>query len=95
MGLIEKLKKNSKIKQTATLDKSIVTDIKDFIRTDIPLMNLALSGDVNGGLASGLTVIAGPSRHFKSNYALQMGKYQQKENFRNNKSYSQVLPICF
>jgi hypothetical protein len=79
MGLIDRLKKNSNIKDTAVLTKSIVTKEKEFIQTDIPLLNLALSGDIDGGLSNGLTVIAGPSRHFKSNYMLKMGKaFQDK-----------------
>jgi hypothetical protein len=31
---------------------------------------LALSGSVNGGLSSGLTIVAAPSKHFKSNISL-------------------------
>ena len=35
-------------------------------------MNVALSGDLEGGLTSGLTVLAGPSKHFKTSFALLM-----------------------
>ena len=62
---MDKLKKNSKIKETMTLENSVVFEEKDFITTDYPMINLALSGDIDGGLTSGLTMIAGPSKHFK------------------------------
>jgi len=40
--------------------------------TDVPMVNVALSGSVDGGLAPGLTVLAGPSKHFKTSFALLM-----------------------
>jgi RecA/RadA recombinase len=36
------------------------------------MINVALSGDIDGGITSGLTVLAGPSKHFKSSFALLM-----------------------
>ena len=36
------------------------------------MMNVALSGSVDGGLAPGLTVLAGPSKHFKTSFGLIM-----------------------
>jgi len=36
------------------------------------MINVALSGDPDGGLGSGLTVLAGPSKHFKTSFALLM-----------------------
>lgn len=44
------------------------------IPTDIPLLNIALAGAVDGGLSSGVNVIAGPSKHFKSLMALMIAK---------------------
>ena len=38
----------------------------------MPMINAALSGSVDGGLGSGLTVLAGPSKHFKTSFALLM-----------------------
>ena len=73
MSLIEKLKKNSTLaKRTDVLSKSKFIGKKDFIRTSVPMLNVALSGKIDGGFSSGLTVLAGPSKHFKSNYALLM-----------------------
>ena len=52
---------------------------KDFTKTRVPAMNLALSGDLGGGLTDGLTVLAGPSKHFKSNIGLvQVEAYLRK-----------------
>lgn len=72
MSLMDKLKKNSKIKETDNLADSKFFNNKDVIPTDVPMMNVALSGDVEGGLSSGLTVLAGPSKHFKTSFALKM-----------------------
>lgn len=72
MSLMDKLKKNSKIKESDTLATSQFFNEKDVIPTDVPMMNVALSGDVDGGVTSGLTVLAGPSKHFKTSFALKM-----------------------
>jgi RecA/RadA recombinase len=69
---MDKLKKNSKIKTTEVLSDSKFFNEKDFTPTDVPMVNVALSGDVDGGLSAGLTVLAGPSKHFKTSFALLM-----------------------
>jgi len=69
---MDKLKKNSKIKETATLSTSKFFTEKDMVPTDVPMVNVALSGSVNGGISPGLTVLAGPSKHFKTSFALLM-----------------------
>lgn len=69
---MDKLKKNSKIKTTEVLSKSKFFNEKDFTSTDVPMVNVALSGDPDGGLSAGLTVLAGPSKHFKTSFALLM-----------------------
>ena len=73
MSIMDKLKKNSKIKSTDILSDSPLFAEKDMIPTDVPMINVALSGDMDGGLSSGLTVLAGPSKHFKTSFALLMG----------------------
>jgi len=70
--LLEKLKKNSKLELTAVLSNSTVFNKKDDIVTDVPMLNVALSGDLERGLTSGLTVLAGPSKHFKTSFGLIM-----------------------
>ena len=72
MSIMDKLKKNSKIKETQVLDKSIFFSKKEQSPTEVPMVNTALSGDPDGGLSSGLTVLAGPSKHFKTSFALLM-----------------------
>ena len=66
MGIMDKLKKNSRVSTTDVLADSMLFKDKDVIPTTVPMVNVALSGDMDGGLSSGLTVLAGPSKHFKS-----------------------------
>ena len=63
---MDKLKKNSKVKDASILSESKFFTQKDMVQTDVPMINVALSGDIEGGLAPGLTVLAGPSKHFKT-----------------------------
>ena len=44
------------------------------IPTDVPMINVALSGRLDGGLTPGLTMWAGPSKHFKTAFSLLMAK---------------------
>lgn len=74
MTLLEKLKKNSTIKETEVLNKSKFFSKKDLIQTAVPMVNVALSGSLDGGLAPGLTVFAGPSKHFKTAFSLLLAK---------------------
>jgi RecA/RadA recombinase len=70
MSLLDKLVKNSTIKMTAQLTESTVFGKKEMATTPVPMVNVALSGDPDGGLSPGLLVLAGPSKHFKSAFAL-------------------------
>ena len=72
--LLEKLQKNTTIKDTAVLQDSKFFNAKDLIQTPVPMINVALSGKLDGGLAPGLTVFAGPSKHFKTAFALMLAK---------------------
>ena len=78
MSIMDKLKKNSKIGTSATLSQSKFFGDKELIDTGVPMINVALSGDLNGGLSSGLTVLAGPSKHFKTSFALLMAAAYQR-----------------
>ena len=73
-SLMDKLKAASTIKETAILDESKFFNDKDFVTTDVPAINIAFSGKLNGGFTSGLTVLAGPSKHFKTSFALLAAK---------------------
>jgi len=79
MSIMDKLKKNSKIKETSILSDSKFFTEKDMVPTDVPMMNVALSGSVDGGLAPGLTVLAGPSKHFKTSFGLIMASAYLKK----------------
>jgi len=74
MSILEKIKKNSSIKESAILSKSKFFTQKDMIPTAIPIINVALSGKLDGGLTPGLTMWAGPSKHFKTAFSLLMAK---------------------
>ena len=83
MSIMDKLKKNSKLENTAILSESKYFQDVDMIPTDIPMLNVALSGDIDGGLTPGLTMLAGPSKHFKTSFALvlarsYLNKYQSQ-----------------
>jgi RecA/RadA recombinase len=80
MSVMDKLKKNSKLKNTEVLSESKFFNEKDMTPTDSPMINVALSGSVEGGLASGLTVLAGPSKHFKTSFALIMAAAYLKKH---------------
>ena len=79
MSVMDKLKKNSKIKDTAILSDSVLFSEKDMIPTEVPMINVALSGSLEGGLTPGLTVLAGPSKHFKTSFALLMASAYMKK----------------
>ena len=74
MSLLDKLKKNITIKETDELANSKFFNSKDLIHTPVPMVNVALSGRLDGGLTPGLTVFAGPSKHFKTAFALLLAK---------------------
>lgn len=74
MSLLDKLKKNSTIRDSDILSESNLFKTKDLIQTPVPMINVALSGRLDGGLTPGLTVFAGPSKHFKTAFALMLAK---------------------
>ena len=79
MSLKSKLLKKSTIEETASLEASKIWSPKDIISTDIPALNVALSGDLNGGMGPGILQIAGKSKMFKSKFALLIGDAFQKK----------------
>lgn len=72
------------VKATKTTHASILTNSEFYgeseqIITEIPLLNIALGGDVESGIEPGVITIAGPSKHFKTSYGLKMCKaFQDK-----------------
>jgi len=79
MSIMDKLKKNSKVKHTSVLSESKFFNEKDMVPTNVPMMNVALSGSTEGGLTPGLTVLAGPSKHFKTSFGLIMASSYLKK----------------
>lgn len=70
LSLRARILKNSTIKSTSPLADSKVYNNKSIIKTKVPMINVAFSGSVNGGITSGLTIWAGPSKHFKTGFTL-------------------------
>jgi hypothetical protein len=104
MSLLLKLKKNSTIQETDILAESKFFNKKDMVATPVPMINVALSGSLTGGLTPGLTMWAGPSKHFKTAFSLLMAKsYMDKypdsvllfydSEFGTPKSYFQAFNI--
>lgn len=73
-ALLDKIRKNSTISETAILQDSTFFEVPDFITTQVPMMNVALSGKLDGGLFCGLHVVAGPSKNFKTLFSLIMAE---------------------
>lgn len=69
--LLAKILKNSTQQHTAIMSESEMF-VKDAVLTEIPILNLALSGSLHNGLESGLISVAAPSKHFKSLLSLFM-----------------------
>ena len=80
MSIMDKLMKNSKIKSADILSDSKIFKNTDVTPTPVPMINAALSGDLDGGLTAGLTVLAGPSKHFKTSFALLMAAAYLEEH---------------
>ena len=78
-SILERLKKNCRIKEAEVLAESSFYSEKDVTSTSVPMINVALSGSIDGGLTSGLTVLAGPSKHFKTSFALLMASAYLKK----------------
>lgn len=79
MSMLERLKKASTIKDTAILNKSKFLNDPSFTPTSVLGMNIALSGEIRGGLKRGITLICGLSRHFKSLFMLIMAEAYMKQ----------------
>ena len=55
-------------------DSEIINSLDEFAKTDIPMLNVALSGKWDGGLTPGITILAGPSKMGKTFIALILVK---------------------
>jgi len=75
--LMSKLLAAGSIKLASTLSESAFFNKKDIIQTKLPILNLAFSGSLDGGLVPGLTIFAGASKSFKT----LLGLYCMKAYF--------------
>lgn len=69
-ALMDRLKKNSTIAESAILEESKYYGKQETTHTGIPAIDILQSGDVEGGYGSGWTLWAGPSKHFKTGFVL-------------------------
>lgn len=74
MSLMDKIKKAGSIKTAEVMSTSQFFNVKDFTTTEIPIVNIAFSADPNGGIPSGLVMLAGESKSFKTLLMLLMMK---------------------
>jgi len=67
--LLEKMMKSggAASKSSAVLTKSAFFNAKEALQTELPIMNIAFSGSIDGGLMPGLTVLAGVIKDFQNN----------------------------
>jgi len=70
--LRNKLLKNSTINTTSQMSQSKIFGKSSVVMTPVPIINAALSADVDGGLQSGVLMLAAPSKHFKTGFMLLM-----------------------
>ena len=66
MSLMDKMLKAGTVKGSSVLIDSTFFKEKDPIQTDLPILNIAFCGSLDGGLLPGLTVLAGQSKSFKT-----------------------------
>lgn len=69
-SLVSRLLATSTIDNTSVMETSVYFEPKDAIHTDVVLVDVALSGLVDGGLYPGLTLFAGKSKSFKTAFSL-------------------------
>lgn len=79
-ALRDKLIAASTLKYTSPLETSNVFGPKVMVQTSVPMINVALSGRVDGGVSPGLLTLAGPSKHFKSVFGLIMAAAWMKKH---------------
>jgi len=103
-ALRDKLLKNSTLELASVLSESEVYHQRELITTPVPMVNVALSGMIDGGLMAGILMITGNSKNFKTGFGLLMAQsYLTKypdgvvlfydSEFGTNESYFQTFGI--
>jgi len=72
LALRERILKTSTLDTTSLLSDSIIFQKRDIVTTPVPMVNVALSGRLDGGMLPGLLQLAGPPKHFKTAFGLLM-----------------------
>lgn len=70
MSLRDRMLKSGSITNAAILADSKFFNNREFVETGLPILNVAFSGKLDGGMVPGLTTIAGESKSFKTLLAL-------------------------
>ena len=77
--LLERIKAAGSVKAAEVLSESKFFGEKEQVSTSLPMLNIAFSAKPNGGFTSGLTVLAGESKTFKTMLGLlSMKAYMDK-----------------
>jgi RecA/RadA recombinase len=65
-SLFDRLRESGSVKISERLSESAFFKAKDFVKTQLPILNLAFSGEIDGGFSAGLTILSGESKTFKT-----------------------------
>ena len=79
-ALLDRMKGAGTIKGAEVLTNASFFKNKSMTNTKIPIINMAFSGDADGGMTSGITIISGESKSFKTLLTLYCLKAYMEEN---------------
>jgi RecA/RadA recombinase len=68
--LMDKLVKNCTVSGASVMSESSFFNSSSMVPTPLPILNIAFSGDINGGFTPGISVWCGESKTFKSAISL-------------------------
>ena len=79
---MQRLAKNSKLSKTAILSESefYKETNEHMFETQIPMLNVALSGRTDGGMSPGILMICGESKSFKTGFMIEVAAGFQKKH---------------
>lgn len=66
MSLLDKLLNVGSVSGASVMSQSKFFNEKEMVQTDLPILNVAYSGDLDGGFTPGITITSGDSKTFKS-----------------------------
>lgn len=73
-SLMQRMAKTGVIDKAAVMAESQFFNQDELVRLPVHMMNVAYSGRLDGGFGPGMHLVAGPSKHFKSNLSLILVK---------------------